>query len=172
MAKILNILLILKVSTTLLYIESANTAEPLRIPLHASHISLDPTAVQDLSALWVSRQVNCQLVRSQGSTLVFEAAETVHFETPLKIKIKLKDTNRFHDGSRVTAQDVAATFNHLKTSRTILRNIFLWIRAIEVIGTNELVLTLSKPIPQFLKVLSAPNYALFKKSFLERNCSA
>jgi len=48
------------------FFSSANGVPPLRkmirIPLPSSTISLDPTAVQDDSSLWVSRQVNCQLI--------------------------------------------------------------------------------------------------------------
>jgi len=57
----------------------------LSIPLHRSLISLDPGGVQDASSLFISRQVNCQLVRSQGSNFILDAAESIKYITPLKI---------------------------------------------------------------------------------------
>jgi hypothetical protein len=42
----------------------------LRVTLQPSVISLDPGGVQDSQSLFVSRQVNCQLVRNQGPTFI------------------------------------------------------------------------------------------------------
>ena len=140
----------------------------LNIPLHAAKVSLDPTGVQDRSTLWVSRQINCQLVRNQGGTLKPDLATTIKYLTPLKIAIGLNRRLHFQDGSSVTAKDVVASFNYLKHSRHVLINIFLWVKSIQAVGDSEVVFTLKKPIPQFLKVLSSPNYAIFKSSFIEK----
>jgi len=151
-----------------LFVSIASYAEikPLRIPLHAAKITLDPSGIQDLSSLFVSRQVNCQLVRSYGSVISLEAAQSIHFITPTKILITVKNGMTFHDGSPVTANDVVASLNHLKKSRHTLRNIFNWIKQIEILNQRQISITLIKPVPQFLNVLSSPNYAIFKKEFL------
>lgn len=138
----------------------------LNIPLHAAKISLDPTGIQDLSSLFVSRQVNCQLVREQGAMYTLEAAESIKYASPFEVVIKINQKAKFHDGSPITAEDVVASFNHIKASRNTLRNIFDWIKQIKAQDKNTVIFNLTKPIPQFLKVLSAPNYAIFKKSFL------
>lgn len=150
----------------ILIVSTANAQPALNIPLHTAKLQLNPTGIQDRSALWVSRQINCQLVRTEGGVLTLEAARSIRYITPLKIAITLNPQAHFHDGSPVTADDVVASFNFLKTSRRVLLNIFSWVKNIQVINKNEIIVTLSKPIPEFLKVLSSPNYAIFKKTFL------
>lgn len=140
----------------------------LNIPLQKSLISLDPTHIQDVPSLFVSRQINCQLVRSQGAILNLEAAEEIKYISPLTIRVKIKKNIFFHDKSSVTSDDVIASFNHLKKSRTVMRNIFSWIEKIKVIDNHTIIFSLKKPIPQFLTVLSSPNYAIYKKSFLAK----
>lgn len=140
--------------------------QPLRIPLHAAKITLDPSGVQDLSSLLVSRQVNCQLVRSYSSVISLEAAEAIHFITPTTLLITLKKNAAFQDGSTVTGEDVVASMDHLKKSRRLLRNLFAWIKKIEIINSKQIRITLTKSVPQFLYVIASPNYAIFKKDFL------
>src|SRR4051794_5858922 len=102
----------------------------LQIPVPAGTISLDPTAVQDQSSLWVSRQVNCQLVRLNQGSVLNEAVESYRYLSPSKIQMKLGKEYRFHDGSELRADDIIATFDYLRTSRGVLRNIFGWINQI------------------------------------------
>jgi ABC-type transport system substrate-binding protein len=107
----------------------ANDNRELRVTLQSSLISLDPGGIQDSQSLMVSRQVNCQLVRSQDSVFVLDAAESIKYITPFEIILKLNNKVRFHDGSPVTAEDVLASFNYIKESRNILQNLFVWICA-------------------------------------------
>ncbi len=97
-----------------------------------------------------------------------EAAESIHWVNPTKISIKIKNDITFHDGASVTAEDVAASFYHLKYSRHTLRNMFNWVKDIDVINSKELIINLKVPVPQFLNILSSPNYAIFKKEFLDK----
>lgn len=140
----------------------------LRVTLQSSLISLDPGGIQDSQSLMVSRQVNCQFVRSQGSVFVLDAAESIKYVTPLHIILKINDKVKFHDGSPVTARDVLASFNYIKVSRNILDNLFLWIDKIESVDNKTVRFTLKKEIPQFLKVLSATNFNIFKEDFLNK----
>ena len=139
----------------------------LRVTLQASTVSLDPGGIQDSQSWVVSRQVNCQLVHSQGSTFVLDAAESIKYITPLKIILKLSNKAKFHDGTLVTAKDVLTSFNYIKESRNILSNIFSWIEKIEIIDNKTLLFSLKRQIPQFLKVLSSTNFTIFKAEFLQ-----
>lgn len=139
----------------------------LHIPLQASSISLDPSYVQDVPSLFVSRQINCQLIRNNGSVFYLEAAKSVRYVTPLQIIIKINDSAKFYDGSPVTASDVVASFNYIKKSRNVLRNVFSWVSNISVSDDKTIIFYLKKPIPQFINVLSSPHYAIFKKDFLK-----
>lgn len=166
MEKILSISLVLMfIFVSPVYAESG--IETLKIPLQKSVISLDPAHVQDVPSLFVSRQINCQLVRNQGSVFNLDAAESIKYMSPLVIMIKIKSDKKFHDGSPVRAYDVAASFEYVRKSRTVMRNIFYWVKHITIKDDKTIIFYLKKPIPQFLKVLSSPNYAIFKKSFLD-----
>lgn len=164
MAKILTTAFIVLISA----ISSILYADDIRIPLHASSVSLDPTAVQDQSSLWVSRQINCQLVRFRNGKVFKEAAANIKYDGPLKVVIDLRNDIRFSDGTPVESDDVIASFEYLSRSREILRTIFNWVKKIEKVSDNRFVFILKKPMPQFLNTLSSPNYAIFKKEFIER----
>jgi hypothetical protein len=138
----------------------------IKIPLQTNSISLDPAHVQDLPSLFVSRQINCQLIRNEGSIFKNDVAKSIQYLSPRVILITLNPDAKFHDGSPVTAQDVYASFQYIRKSRNVMRNIFLWVDRIEVKNQSSLLLHLNKSVPQILKVLSSPNYAIFKESFI------
>lgn len=159
---------IILITSLLSVVARANSsADPIRIPLRAVTITLDPGGIQDSQSLFVSRQVNCQLIRNQGSDFILEAAESIKYITPLKILLKINKNAKFHDGSPVTSKDVLSSFNYVKESRSVFRNLFDWVRSIDILDENTVIFALKKPIPQFLKVLSSNNYTIFKKSFLD-----
>jgi len=167
MQKILMVFFIIVCAYSSLVTANSET-KALRITLQPSVISLDPGGIQDSQSWVVSRQVNCQLVRSQGSIFVLEAAESIKYINPLKIILKINNDAKFHDGSPVTAEDVLASFDYIKRSRNILNNLFTWIDEIEKIDDKTIVFKLKTQVPQFLKVLSSTNYTIFKKEFLDK----
>lgn len=166
MAKILKILLLWAWMINLATAD--DSSKVLNIPLHSARISLDPSGIQDISSLFVSRQVNCQLVREQGAIYTLEAAESIKYTSPLEVIIKINKNASFHDGSPITANDVIASFNDIKESRSTLRNIFNWVSEMAAIDSRTVRIKLYKPVPQFLKVLAAPNYGIFKASFMHK----
>lgn len=172
MAKILNTILTVLTATLCSFAYSEEGPKsPLRalvIPLAASKASLDPRLVLDQSSLWINRQLNCQLVRHEGSEVVNDAAKKIEFKTPTEIEITLKNNVFFSDGSLVTAEDVAATFEFLKQARKVHRNIFQWVRQITTISSDRLRIALKKQTPQFLKTLGAPTQPIYSKNFLKR----
>lgn len=152
----------------IVFMHSINAKTILRIPLNSTSISLDPRHMQDISSLLVSRQISCQLIRNHGGIYTLEAAKSIKYISPLKILVELNSNRKFTDGSPLTAKDVVASFNYIKNSRDVLRNIFTWIDSVTALNDKKILFTLKKPIPQFLTVLSMPNYAIHKKEFLER----
>jgi ABC-type transport system substrate-binding protein len=140
--------------------------DPLRVTLQPSVISLDPGGVQDSQSWLVSRQINCQLVQNFGPNYILDAAESIKYITPLKIRLKLNPKAKFHDNTPVTSQDVIASLDYIKESRNILSNLFIWIEKIEIIDDKTILFSLKKQIPQFLNVLSSTNFKIFKKDFI------
>ncbi|OGT51114.1 MAG: hypothetical protein A3E84_04700 [Gammaproteobacteria bacterium RIFCSPHIGHO2_12_FULL_42_13] len=139
---------------------------PLLIPLHTESISLDPTKAQDFSSLLVSRQINCQITRTENGNLVLDAAEKVRFITPTRLYVKLKNTITFTNGKKLDVDDVIASLNFLQKRRVVLTNALHWITRIKKIDASAFEIDLKKPYPQFLSVFSTPNYAIFPKSFI------
>lgn len=158
--------LIFILATNNLYANSIN--DELRVTLQKSKITLDPGSIRDSQSLFISRQVDCELIRTQGSAYVLEAAKSINYITPLKIRIQLNDNVKFHDGSPITANDVLASYDYINTSKNVFNNFFTWIDKIYVIDDKTIELSLKKETPQLLKVLSSSNYPIFKKDFLEK----
>ncbi|MCW5590070.1 MAG: hypothetical protein KIT27_10490 [Legionellales bacterium] len=140
----------------------------LRIPLHTSLISFNPALEQDFSSLWVSRQVNCQLLRSNSGEVKLEAAKSISFLSPTIIDIKLNRQYTFNNGNPITADDVIASLVYLKKNRVILRNALDWIKDIRKVNNGEIQIILKKNYPQFLHVFSAPNYSIFPQNFIKK----
>jgi hypothetical protein len=141
----------------------------LRIPLQSSKIFFDPSGIQDSQSLFVSRQINCQLVRNLGYSFELEAAESVKYLSPTKILLKLKKDIRFNDGSPVTSDDVVTSFNYIKNSRQFLQNLSRWVKEIEIVNKQTMIFHLFKESPQFLNVLSSTTYPIFSKKFLDNS---
>lgn len=139
----------------------------IRVTLQSSKITLDPGGVRDTQSLFVSKQVNCELVRSEGSAPVLDAAESIKYLSPLKFRIKIKNDAKFHDGTPVTSKDVLASFNYIKKSKNVFNNLFTWVDKIKVYDDKTIVFYLKKEIPHLLKVLSSSNYTIYKKEFLD-----
>ncbi len=141
---------------------------PINIPLAATQITLDPTAVQDTQSLTVARQLHCQLLRMSGRDSTPEAADEIRFVSPTLLQMTLKPGVKFTDGRPVTADDVVATFELLKSSRLVLRYVFAWIDRVEAVDSRTVVFHLHASVPSFLKFLGAPNYALMPRDFIEK----
>lgn len=146
----------------------SDAKQAIRIPLRSTYITLEPYKLQDISSMWVSRQINCQLIRKHERTPILEAASSIKYVSPLVLDIKLKKDLAFSDGSPVTSDDVVATFSYLRHKGTEFRNIFDWIQSIKARNGSELVITLKKHVPDLISALSAPHYAIFKRNFLEQ----
>ncbi|CDZ79386.1 transcriptional regulator SgrR [Legionella massiliensis] len=147
-------------------INADSVNEELRITLQKSNITLDPGSIRDTQSLFISRQINCELIRNQGSAYVLEAADTINYITPLKIRIKLKKI-KFHDGSLVKSEDVIASFDYINQSKSVFNNFWTWIDKIQAIDDRTIEISLNKEAPQLLRVLSSSNYTIFKKEFIE-----
>jgi MarR-like DNA-binding transcriptional regulator SgrR of sgrS sRNA len=140
----------------------------IRAPLHANSAVLDPTKLQDISSLWVSRQINCQVMRVIGGTSQLDAAKSIHYVTPTVIHIELKNNINFSDDSNLTSNDVIATFKYLEKNEAEFRNVLDWIEFIHPDGKYGIIIKLKKETPDFLIALSAPHYPIFSAIFLRK----
>lgn len=162
------LIIVISILVSFPFAANALLNDELKITLQSSVISLDPGGIQDSQSLFVSRQVNCQLVRNQGPSFVMDAAESIKYVTPNKVMLKLSKKAKFHDGSQVKAGDVIASFDYIKSSRNVFNGFFAWVTKIESNDDVTITFLLTRHIPQFIKVLSSTNFTIFKKSFIEQ----
>ena len=150
---------------------AGNQDRPIRVLLPAKQVSLWPLGIVDQSALWVARQINCQLVRTEGSVVKYEAAKDIKYLSPTELTVTLDASRKFPNGHSITADDVIASFKFLDQPKHVLRNVLLWIKEIKKSGTDQIIFELKKPMPQFLEVLSYLSFPIFEKNFLKRAIS-
>lgn len=164
---------ILKISlfVIILYFELSSVqakTSVIKIPLYSKSISIDPNEALDQSSLWVSRQLNCQLVRQKGRLSINEAAKDTRFINPEQIEFTLDEKIKFSDGSQLTAEDVKYSFEYLKKTHSIQKNLTDWVKEIKIISKFKLIYIFKKSTPQFLRQYGSPHYPLFKKEFLAK----
>jgi hypothetical protein len=143
----------------------AATDRPIRIPLPARAINLDPSGVQDSHSLWVSRQLNCQLVKKHGREIVLDAAKKIKTLSPTEFEVELSDEARFHDGTPLSAEDVATTFQYLKKSSAAA---FSWLRDAHSSGPKTVVIDTTQPLTGAAEYLNGVNNSIFPAGFLKK----
>lgn len=139
----------------------------IRIPLHSTSVNFNPATVQDISSLWVSRQVTCQLLTLNASLIQLEAADSIRYRDPTHIDIHLRSNLFFSDGEALTAEDVIASYSYLRSNRQEFKNLYNWISQMTIISNKEIEIVLKVPIPQFLKILAAPHSPIYEAAFLK-----
>lgn len=146
----------------------AQDNKTLKILLNASQISLNPTKTQDVSSLFISRQINCQLFRARSGEIFLEAASAIKYLNSKNILITINKNAKFTDNTPVESKDVIATFNYLKNSTNVFRNVFSWMKSIKKIDEKTFQIQLTHPVSNFLNVISSTNYAIYKEEFLKK----
>jgi hypothetical protein len=141
----------------------------VRVPLASSKINLDPTKLYDQSSLWVARHIHCQLTRKQQGKIILEAASKLDYLDPRRLRVRLGDDYRFHDGSPITAADVIASFNFLKESRGAYQAQFALVDLVVAVDAKTLVFEFKEPSAKlFLDFFSTSHNPILPKSLLER----
>src|SRR5262245_6698519 len=76
------------------------------------------------------------------------AARGYNFATPATLDVELRDDVRFHDGSAMTAEDVAYTYNYLvneKSKNSYLSRFGPWLERAEVTGPAGVRFVMKRP---------------------------
>ncbi len=141
----------------------------VRVPLAARQISLDPTKLYDQSSLWISRHLHCQLVRKIQGKIILEAAASLEYLTPKKVKIVLKADYRFQTGESIQADDLVATFEFLKDKRESYRAQYSMVDRVSVVDSRTIVFDFKKPTAKlFIDFFSTSQNPILAKAFIER----
>lgn len=101
-------------------------------------------------------------IRPDGSTVPW-MAETIESPTPTSFRITLKDGLTFHDGEKLTADDIAFTFDYYKQHGQPRLNPYLkGIVSVTAESDTVVVFELTQPTASFLTVVLGQSFILPK----------
>ena len=141
-------------------------SDVLRFGLKSSPITLDPRFATDAASSRVNRLIYRQLVDFDDGYRAIPGIATWQRLEPARYRFFLGNEGRlFHDGSRLVADDVAATYRSILMEETASphRGALKHIERITVIDENTIDFELSKPDPLFpglLVIGLAPRHRL------------
>ena len=126
--------------------------DAIRLGIAAGPVTLDPRFATDAASYRISRLIYRSLVDFNANNRPIPSLADWQQPAPQTYIFTLnKDRRRFHDGTELTAQDVAATYRSVLDPDTASphRGSLTVIDNIEVIAENRLVFHLSRPDPLF-----------------------
>ncbi len=87
-----------------------------------------------------------------------QLATSWKWESPTSLVMDIRQGVTFHNGDKLTAADVAFTFNtmNLPETKVATRSNQDWIKSVDVIGDYQVRFNLHKPFPAALDYLSGP----------------
>ncbi len=130
----------------------SDNRDVIRLGIAAGPVTLDPRFATDAASHRVSRLLYRGLVDfDDNDRPVAELADWQQID-PLTYRFTLRESRRpFHDGTRLTTADVAATYHSVLDPQTASphRGSLAEIRRIEVVDEDNLIFHLHKPDPLF-----------------------
>lgn len=150
----------------------AEKAQELKIAFPVDVPTWDPTAVtfpagQSIykavfdSPMFVGDDLN-------AGPRLFESYRWVD-DSGTKLEITIRDDIYFHDGSKMSAEDVKFTFERGANTKTLaLNGMMPTTRSVEVTGPNTAVITFSQPTPTALKGLAFLSAYILPKAYFEK----
>lgn len=90
------------------------------------------------------------------------ASKWVIDKTQKKLKLTLKDNIRFHDGTIITAQQVAQVLQRIKNTKNPDQHRLKSLISITSIGSKEIQLTYTAITPYDIYLLATPRFSIYK----------
>lgn len=129
--------------------DSGKPAGPITVALAGDTTTLDPSGTELITWAIVRNQVFEALLKMDPKTLEMKPhiAESWNWDDPKTLSIKLKPNVTFHDGQKLTAEDVKFSITHFQdpTSGSPFRGRMASVQSIDVVSDTELKLRLSQP---------------------------
>jgi peptide/nickel transport system substrate-binding protein len=119
--------------------------------------SLDPHVQWDVESTWVYRNIfDNLLTRDQAGKIVPQVAASWNNETDTRISFRIQNDIRFHNGSKLTPDDVVFSVHRITDPAFKSPQIsqFDAITAAEVIGTDQVTLSTKRAYPVLLAQLT------------------
>ncbi|MEO7804348.1 MAG: ABC transporter substrate-binding protein [Actinomycetota bacterium] len=142
--------------------------ETIRIAIRQP-VSLDPVALNDSGSTFVARQIYRRLVSVDPRTMTLKpdlARKWQMFNGGTRFVFFLRSDALFHDGSKVTADDVVFSFNRLmnKDIKSDSAFLFEWVGSVRALPGGAVEILLSYPWVEFPYVLSHPATSIVSRN--------
>lgn len=129
----------------------------LRLSLEDSIRSFDPRQSVDANSQYIEDLIHCSLITFEpdGHPKAGIASKMPSWIKPQVLEVNLRDELRFNDGSPLTAEDVAATYQALMNEKTFARSAsFNTLKKIQVLNPKTLHFELKEPDASFVSNLA------------------
>lgn len=131
--------------------------------------SLDPHIGKQQRAFTVHGQMFEQLVKfDENNEIVGVLAESWETLSATQTKFKVREGVKFHDGTLLTAEDVAYSFTRLMNT-AVSKNNVSFLEAAEAVSDNEVILTTKYAYSPLLSALTSPVLSIVPKHAVEGN---
>lgn len=136
-------------------------------------LDLDPHGASDVEqgTLLAARQIYDTLVVRQGDTYVKSLATGWQQPDPNTWVLTLRKDVAFHDGTKLTAQDVKASLERLAKSKTPMAPLWAALSAVDAVDDHTVKITTTTPVGTMLANLSllsvVPAAGLAKPDFFK-----
>ncbi len=138
--------------TLIPYALSAAERTSINLAFEDSIRTFDPRQSVDANSQYVEDLIHCSLMTfdSEGRPIPGIAAKAPQWKTAKTLEITLKENVKFSDGTPVTLNDVAATYQSLLTDKILARSpSFSQVTSVQVQG-KSLLFTLKEPDASFI----------------------
>lgn len=149
--------------------------DTLNIAFDSAPATLDAYKESDRPGLAVGRMLFNGLLQKNLETGKFDPAiaSSYRFTDDTTIALTIRDDVKFHDGSLLTIDDVVYTLSLVSSKDYNARfpNQVAWIAGVEKTGDHTIKITMHKPYPLALEMLSE-NLPIYPRAYYEKDQSA
>jgi peptide/nickel transport system substrate-binding protein len=147
-------LLVKQSNTNQALINPNSQAQTIRFAVAQAPINLDPRYATDAASVRVNRLLYESLIDFDATFKPIPNLATWQILSSTHYRFSLKTTHHFHDGSTLTARDIAATYQSLLSLKDAPHTVeFSHIKAIQVLDENTVDFVLAIPDDFFVEKL-------------------
>ncbi len=148
---------------------SADVRDSLVVAINADITTLDPTNNTALLTALVSESIYDTLfIPDFDGNPVESLASSYEFVSDTEFQVTIRDGILFHDGTTMTADDVAASLTRAKDS-TVSGSNYTMISSIEVVDGTTVKIILNEPYAPLLTALAHHSAAILPKAYIDSN---
>ncbi len=130
--------------------------------------SMDPHIGKETPAIMVTNQFFDTLMTTEGGEVEGQIAESWEFLSDTEIQFNLRKDITFHDGSKLTAEDVKFSLDRAIAS-TAVAYIVNFISEVELVDEYTVIVRTAKPYAAALRNLAHPSSAIVPKAYVEKD---